>query len=286
MSDDRPLHVTDKLTLALAGLNWDDDHKKNSSTSGTWSHNTRPHHHPHPHLSRLEHEINLPDNGRLQDEEVNITPLLSSCQRQQEQQHQYSREDSLVSSTTSPASSDSELAPSYDDHLMFPSTTSILINNPPHQLHEPTRHPRLLASNISTNNNNDDDVSDNNHSSSGIVEVPGTTTSRHIQWAHPLPDTKSTSEANQSVTDATNADVPSTKRQQHVKAVYTNEFEPDKHFYPRVLNAGIHPLVGSFFSLGNERILHRYIHLNPNVDTVTLRRALTYRPKYFMWGGK
>ncbi|KAI9595443.1 hypothetical protein BDF19DRAFT_471396 [Syncephalis fuscata] len=63
------------------------------------------------------------------------------------------------------------------------------------------------------------------------------------------------------------------------------DFEPEKHFYPRVLNAGIHPLVGSFFSLGNERILHRYAHLNPNVDIVTLRRALAYQPQYFMWGG-
>ncbi|GJJ75529.1 hypothetical protein EMPS_07887 [Entomortierella parvispora] len=35
--------------------------------------------------------------------------------------------------------------------------------------------------------------------------------------------------------------------------VTTDHFEPEKHFYPRVLNAQIHPMVSYFFSLGNER---------------------------------
>ncbi|KAF9173383.1 hypothetical protein BGX20_003342 [Mortierella sp. AD010] len=57
----------------------------------------------------------------------------------------------------------------------------------------------------------------------------------------------------------------------------TNEhFEPEKHFYPRVLNAQIHPMVGYFFSLGNERIIARYMHLNPQVSEEHLRRCLEY----------
>ncbi|KAF9202106.1 hypothetical protein BGZ49_007683 [Haplosporangium sp. Z 27] len=49
--------------------------------------------------------------------------------------------------------------------------------------------------------------------------------------------------------------------------VTNDHFEPEKHFYPRVLNAQIHPMVGYFFSLGNERIIARYMHLNPQVSS-------------------
>ncbi|KAG0370673.1 hypothetical protein BGZ54_004989 [Gamsiella multidivaricata] len=67
----------------------------------------------------------------------------------------------------------------------------------------------------------------------------------------------------------------------------TNEhFEPEKHFYPRVLNAQIHPMVGYFFSLGNERIIARYMHLNPQVNEEVLRKCLDYVPKHFQWAGK
>ncbi|KAG0198400.1 hypothetical protein BGX28_008180 [Mortierella sp. GBA30] len=67
----------------------------------------------------------------------------------------------------------------------------------------------------------------------------------------------------------------------------TNEhFEPEKHFYPRVLNAQIHPMVGYFFSLGNERIIARYMHLNPQTNEDVLRKCLNYVPKHFQWAGK
>lgn len=67
--------------------------------------------------------------------------------------------------------------------------------------------------------------------------------------------------------------------------VHPGEFEPEGHFYPRVLNATIHPLVASFFNLGNERILARYAHLNPHVDIQVLRNCLEYVPKHFAWAG-
>jgi hypothetical protein len=63
------------------------------------------------------------------------------------------------------------------------------------------------------------------------------------------------------------------------------EFEAEAHYYPRVLNATIHPLVASFFSLGNDRILARYSHLNPQCDITALKSMLEYDPKYFKWAG-
>ncbi|KAI9358560.1 hypothetical protein DFJ73DRAFT_622174 [Zopfochytrium polystomum] len=69
------------------------------------------------------------------------------------------------------------------------------------------------------------------------------------------------------------------------KVVNAGDFEAEKHFYPRVLNAHIHPLVSSFFSLGNERILARYTHLNPQVNMEALKTLLRYKPKYFQWAG-
>ncbi|KAF9134423.1 hypothetical protein BGX30_011940 [Mortierella sp. GBA39] len=67
--------------------------------------------------------------------------------------------------------------------------------------------------------------------------------------------------------------------------VTNDHFEPEKHFYPRVLNAQIHPMVGYFFSLGNERIIARYMHLNPQVNEEVLRKCLDYVPKHFQWAG-
>ncbi|KAJ3272067.1 hypothetical protein HK104_004556 [Borealophlyctis nickersoniae] len=69
------------------------------------------------------------------------------------------------------------------------------------------------------------------------------------------------------------------------RPVKSGEFEAERHFYPRVLNANIHPLVSSFFALGNERILARYTHLNPQVNLETLKDLLAYKPKYFQWAG-
>ena len=70
------------------------------------------------------------------------------------------------------------------------------------------------------------------------------------------------------------------------RPVSPGEFEAEAHFYPRVLNATIHPLVGSFFSLGNERILARYSHLNPQYDINILKSLLQYDSIFFKWAGK
>lgn len=74
-------------------------------------------------------------------------------------------------------------------------------------------------------------------------------------------------------------------KESKVKIVQAGDFEAERHYYPRVLNAQIHPLVASFFALGNERIVRRYAHLNPLVDGDKLLEILNYRPKYFAWAG-
>ncbi len=67
--------------------------------------------------------------------------------------------------------------------------------------------------------------------------------------------------------------------------VQPGEFDPLRHFYERVLNAQIHPLVRFFFNLGNERIAERYCHLHPEANPEEVHRLLSYAPNYFRWGG-
>jgi len=67
--------------------------------------------------------------------------------------------------------------------------------------------------------------------------------------------------------------------------VKPGEFDPENHFYPRVINAQIHPMAASFMSLGNERIAIRYCHLHPRVNADLLRHYLSYQPRYFRWAG-
>jgi len=71
----------------------------------------------------------------------------------------------------------------------------------------------------------------------------------------------------------------------HATAVPPGSFEPRNHFYSRVLNAQIHPLVAFFLRMSNRRIVNRYCHLNPRVDPAYLERVLTHAPKHFRWAG-
>jgi hypothetical protein len=67
--------------------------------------------------------------------------------------------------------------------------------------------------------------------------------------------------------------------------VAPGSFEAQRHFYPRVLNAQLHPLVRYFLALGNERIVSRYCHLNPRVRESVLGDLLATEPKFFRWSG-
>lgn len=67
--------------------------------------------------------------------------------------------------------------------------------------------------------------------------------------------------------------------------VSPGNFEQENHFYPRVLNAHIHPLVRNLMEMGNDRIASRFCHLHPEVEADSVRTLLKSVPKYFRWGG-
>ena len=69
------------------------------------------------------------------------------------------------------------------------------------------------------------------------------------------------------------------------RLVRPGEFDEEQHFYPRVLNAHLHPLVRSLIEMGNDRIICRYCHLHPEADELAVRATLATSPKYFRWGG-
>lgn len=63
------------------------------------------------------------------------------------------------------------------------------------------------------------------------------------------------------------------------------DFEPEAHYYPRVPNAQLHPLVRSFLHLGNDRIAKRYCHLHPEADADAVHEVLSTPPTLFRWAG-
>jgi hypothetical protein len=62
-------------------------------------------------------------------------------------------------------------------------------------------------------------------------------------------------------------------------------FEPSQHFYPRALNAQLHPLVGFFMRMNIPQIVSRYCHLNPGVSRSFLEGVLSYQPRFLRWAG-
>jgi hypothetical protein len=62
-------------------------------------------------------------------------------------------------------------------------------------------------------------------------------------------------------------------------------FEPVHHFYPRTLNAQVHPLVSFFMRMATDRVVSRYCHLNPRVIPEHLDEILRYQPRYLRWAG-
>lgn len=72
---------------------------------------------------------------------------------------------------------------------------------------------------------------------------------------------------------------------EHATRVLPGSFEPRKHFYPRVLNAQIHPLVAFFLRMSNARIIERYCHLHPRVDRDALAAILAEPTTHLQWSG-
>ncbi len=69
------------------------------------------------------------------------------------------------------------------------------------------------------------------------------------------------------------------------KVVFPGEFEAHRHWYPKALNATIHPMVSFFLNLEQERVINRYCHLHPMVNAEVLGELLNYRCSYFLWAG-
>ncbi len=70
-----------------------------------------------------------------------------------------------------------------------------------------------------------------------------------------------------------------------VLEVMPGSFEVEDHYYPRVPNASLHPLVKGFLALGNERIAARYSHMHPEVDRDAVLKLLTTRTQVMRWAG-
>jgi hypothetical protein len=79
-------------------------------------------------------------------------------------------------------------------------------------------------------------------------------------------------------------DMPSAK-QQHASVIHPGDFEAHRHWYPKALNATIHPTVSFFLNLSTERMISRYCHLHPKVNPTRLRELLAFRCRHFMWAG-
>ncbi|KAL0484698.1 murA1 [Acrasis kona] len=75
------------------------------------------------------------------------------------------------------------------------------------------------------------------------------------------------------------------KRSKASRVVTPNSFETDQHFYQKTINAQVSSVVMNFMHLGNDRIVSRYLHLNPHVNKDVLVQMLNYKPKYFCWSG-
>ncbi|MBN2800168.1 MAG: hypothetical protein JXX28_13595 [Deltaproteobacteria bacterium] len=70
-----------------------------------------------------------------------------------------------------------------------------------------------------------------------------------------------------------------------ITVVTPGSFVLERHYYPRVPNARIHPIVRSFLKLGNDRIAQRYSHLHPEAEAEAVRGLLSTPTRYLRWAG-
>lgn len=70
-----------------------------------------------------------------------------------------------------------------------------------------------------------------------------------------------------------------------MKIVFPGTFEAENHWYEKSLNATIHPMVSYFLNLSTDRIVKRYCHLNPKVNSADLIEILKYKPQYYHLSG-
>ncbi len=70
-----------------------------------------------------------------------------------------------------------------------------------------------------------------------------------------------------------------------IEKIHFKDYLQENHWYSKVLNVQINPLVSSFFNMKNEAVIARYTHLNPNVKKGFLEKILHNKPKHFFWSG-
>ena len=72
---------------------------------------------------------------------------------------------------------------------------------------------------------------------------------------------------------------------ERTQLIEPGSFESYQHWYPKALNAAIHPMINFFLNLDNELIIDRYCHLHPRVKAAKLKEILSYQPKFYCWSG-
>jgi hypothetical protein len=70
-----------------------------------------------------------------------------------------------------------------------------------------------------------------------------------------------------------------------MQRVSPGSFVSSEHWYPRALNAQIHPMVAYFMNMTNQRMAERYCYRHPKVSLATLMEMLSYKSNYFRWAG-
>lgn len=70
-----------------------------------------------------------------------------------------------------------------------------------------------------------------------------------------------------------------------IQVIEPGTFVREKHWYPKALNAAIHPMVNFFLNLDNQSIINRYCHLHPMVKPKKLTEILAYQPEHYRWAG-
>lgn len=71
----------------------------------------------------------------------------------------------------------------------------------------------------------------------------------------------------------------------YTKVIKPGSFDNENHWYPKALNATIHPMVSFFLNLDKTKISSRFCHLNPRVNKDKLNEILDYQCKHFVWSG-
>jgi hypothetical protein len=70
-----------------------------------------------------------------------------------------------------------------------------------------------------------------------------------------------------------------------VRLIRPGEFEAHDYWYPKALNATIHPIISFFLNLDQSRLINRYTHLHPAVNRDRLKAVLSYETRYYHWAG-